>query len=98
VTLRVTPARGSSHRCTINRRPRSTGKGQSERRSPPSIAGLLVLTLGSTLVYIAKVRYLYGNDEADRLLRYKRACPINIYTNAELIELIYKYKDLSEEP
>jgi hypothetical protein len=49
-------------------------------------------------VYIAKIRYLYSNDLADEFLRYKRACPIKIFTHSELIELIYKYKDLSEEP
>lgn len=49
-------------------------------------------------VYIARIRELYGNDIADQFLRYKRACPVKIYRPSELIELIYKYKALSEEP
>ena len=47
--------------------------------------------------YIAKIRELYGNDLAETFLRYKKACPVKIFTRSELIELIYKYKVLSEE-
>jgi hypothetical protein len=53
---------------------------------------------GMFTVYITKVRELYGDDIADQFLRYKKACPIKIYTPRELIELIYKYKALSEDP
>jgi hypothetical protein len=49
-------------------------------------------------IYIRKVRELYGDDIADFLLRHKKACPVKIYRPSELIELIYKYKDLSEDP
>ena len=48
--------------------------------------------------YIAKIRELYGDDIADQFLRYKKACPVKIFTRGELIELIYKYKSLREEP
>jgi hypothetical protein len=53
---------------------------------------------GMFKAYIARVRELYGNDMADLFLRYRKVCPVTIVTRAQLIELIYKYKDLSEEP
>jgi hypothetical protein len=49
-------------------------------------------------VYIANIREMYGDNLADEFLRYKKACPIKTYTRAEFIELIHKYKLLSEDP
>jgi hypothetical protein len=52
---------------------------------------------GMPKVHEAKLRELYGDAIVDEFLRYKKVCPVEIFTRTELIELLHKYKPLSEE-